>query len=117
METPKVYILVNMDMKMSPGQMCAQVGHACSYYIIGSIYNETAYFNEWLQTGEIKIILKSGTVEMKKLLEKYKKTYQIIPVRDSIIPQIHDGLLSAILFEPLYYENIPIELRSMNQMF
>lgn len=102
----RMYILVNRDLKMGSGKICAQVSHA-----VGMITDEilTSYYESrkkrsevyeryemWKRSGHKKIVLKVSEDELKK----YIGTEESVFVVDAGYTQIPEGSLTVIGFYP-----------------
>jgi PTH2 family peptidyl-tRNA hydrolase len=96
----KSYVVVNSTLKMKPGKIASQVGHAiCS---ITKAYMNTTTFKEWSKNGEPIIVLSAPESVLEKLLrEKYCH-----PVYDEGLTEVKNGSLTVVGFPPfeLSYE-------------
>lgn len=102
----RMYILVNKDLKMGVGKICAQVSHA-----VGMITDEilTSYYESsekksiihenykiWKRTGHKKIVLKVSENELKKYVDSENSVFVI----DAGHTQIPEGSLTVVGFYP-----------------
>jgi len=99
-----MYIIINKDLKMSPGKIAAQAAHvAVKAYILGEKINqETTY--EWYSKSYAKIVLKASEYEMRKILELTPTT--TVSTIDEGRTEIAKGSLTAIAFVPMNKENV-----------
>ena len=100
-----MYLIVNNDLSMGKGKICAQVGHAVQY-IIDEYYNGTIgdkkSYQLWKENGNPKIIIKASQEELNKL-SKYKNTYTII---DAGRTQIAPNSMTVVVFFPTQRKNL-----------
>ena len=98
-----MYIVVNSDLKLSTGKLCAQVGHAVQDVVISCRGNRKRW-NSYKNNGCAKIVLKAGQRSFDELLEcSYKKFI----VTDAGKTEIASGTITAIGFAPMYDSEIP----------
>ncbi len=108
MQEVKQAILVRNDLDMSKGKTAAQVAHAAlmSYFEAEKKYKKIA--EEWLRTGQRKIVLKvNDEKEMKRLFEAFK--YKGIPcalVSDAGLTELPPGTVTALGIGPWVKEEI-----------
>jgi PTH2 family peptidyl-tRNA hydrolase len=94
----KQVIVVNKDLKMGKGKICAQVAHAS----LESFLNATIQDREkWLYEGAKKIVLKAS---LDIILEKAKKADQLsLPfaiITDAGLTQVEKGSITALAIGP-----------------
>ena len=95
----KMYILLNMDLKMGKGKMCGQCGHAVAEWIRRLERKPSPEYQKWLEQGEPKIVLKANEATLRKFCLSYPDlTYG---VHDAGKTQIAAGSLTAVAFPPL----------------
>lgn len=97
---PVLYYLVNEDLKMSKGKLCAQIGHA-TVAICLRLPN-TPLMREWVKTGQTKIVLKSNEKQMTELFETYEHSKEKWCVRtiDAGKTEIPAGSFTVMGFVP-----------------
>jgi peptidyl-tRNA hydrolase, PTH2 family len=54
----KMVIAVRKDIKMGPGKMAAQVGHACVNLALNERNQKRKAFQEWYASGQGKVVVK-----------------------------------------------------------
>ena len=59
----KMIIAVRKDIKLGPGKMAAQVGHACVNLALMERNQKRKAFREWLATGQGKVVVKVATLQ------------------------------------------------------
>ncbi|MEM3648263.1 MAG: peptidyl-tRNA hydrolase Pth2 [Thermoproteota archaeon] len=59
----KQCIVVRMDLKMSCGKICVQVAHAAVSAAEEARRLKPEWFREWLEEGQKKVVLKTGSLE------------------------------------------------------
>lgn len=93
-------VLVRKSLKMKPGKIAAQVGHA----VIGSYKNIINYpdaANTWRNGGEAIIVLKAEDDEITDTLEKAKRAgIHIYKVYDAGRTQVSAGSQTVIALGP-----------------
>lgn len=106
-----MYIVMNKDIKMSPGKLAAQASHvAVKAYARGKV-SDCWTTTEWYGGSYAKIVLKASVYEIRELLKKYPEvTVQTI---DEGRTEIAKGSLTAIAFVPMDKDNAPAELKEL----
>ncbi len=98
MEEIKQAILVRKDIDMGKGKTAAQVAHASLMSYLNAEKKDKKIAEEWLKTGEKKIVLKVDDDKvLKKLFEAFK--YKEIPcalVSDAGFTQLPPGTVTAL---------------------
>jgi len=108
-EEPVMYIVVNKEVKMSPGKLAAQVAH--SAVKASEEGNRTKWWESWYFGSYTKIILKASEFEMKELMDKYHD--QLVYTRDEGRTEIPKGSLTTLAFIPLLRSEAPPELAKL----
>lgn len=109
MGEPVMYIVVNKDLKMSPGKVAAQAAHVAVKAYHRNFGSDIT--REWYLGSYAKIILKASEFEMKELLNKYPLfTAMTIDEGRTEIPK---GSLTAIAFIPLDKDCAPAKLKEL----
>ena len=98
-----MYIVVNTDLKLSTGKLCAQVGHAVQDVVISCRGNKKRW-NSYKNNGSAKIVLKADQQTFDELLECSCKKFIVI---DAGKTEIASGTVTAIGFAPMYDSEIP----------
>lgn len=119
MEDIVMYIVINSSLKMKPGKMCSQTGHAVIESYRRSPKNQM--FNKWNTSGSAKIVFKADEQTMLSLLDKYqpsnkKKNENVImafPTFDQGKTQVMEGSLTALSFQLVLKGSIP-ELKGLS---
>ncbi len=98
MDEIKQVILVRMDIEMGRGKLAAQVAHASLMSYFSTEKKDKKIAQEWLDTGEKKIVLKvEDDKVLKKLFEAFK--YKGIPcalVSDAGHTQLPPGTVTTL---------------------
>jgi PTH2 family peptidyl-tRNA hydrolase len=104
-----MYILVNVDLKMKPGKIAAQVGHVVGVIveeIIKKAYDDRTpesledydYYEKWTKNNMYKkVTLKAREEELRDFLKNEKKCRYII---DAGLTQIAPNSLTVVGFFP-----------------
>ena len=104
----KQAIIIRADIEMGKGKTAAQAAHASlmSYFEVEKKDRKIA--DEWLRTGERKIVLKANDeTELKRLFEAFK--YKGVPcalVSDAGLTQLPPGTVTALGVGPWTKEEI-----------
>ena len=97
-EEIKQVIIVRKDIKMGTGKLAAQVGHAAVMSYLKAKKENEKIAEEWLDTGEKKIVLKVENEEsLRKLFGAFE--YKKIPcalVTDAGLTQLPPGTVTAL---------------------
>lgn len=98
----KQSIVVRVDIKMGKGKMAAQVAHASVTAAEMARVEHPEWFEEWMRSGQKKIVLKVANLEeLKKLYEEARQ--QGLPaalVSDMGLTQIPAGTVTALAIGP-----------------
>lgn len=93
-----MYLVVNKDLKMKPGKMAAQVGHAVRELTTCGLKINPDRWKDYLRKGEVKVVLKASEEEIRALMKEW---YEAVPVYDEGRTQIPSGSLTVLGFSPL----------------
>lgn len=97
-----MYIIINKDLKMSPGKIAAQAAHVA---VKAYAQSPTSYIADlWYKGSYAKIILKASEYEIKELSKKYTDTTFI--TIDEGRTEIPKGSLTALAFCPMYKDTV-----------
>ncbi len=104
----KQAIIVRSDIKMGVGKVAAQCCHASLMSYFEAEKKDKKIAEEWLKTGERKIVLKvNDETELRRLFEAFK--YKNIPcalVSDAGLTQLPPGTVTALGVGPWTKEEI-----------
>lgn len=102
MDELKQVIIIRTDIEMGKGKMAAQVAHASLMSYLETTKSNKEVADQWLRTGEKKIVLKINDQDkMKRLFEAFK--YKGIPcalVSDAGLTQLPAGTKTALGIGP-----------------
>lgn len=59
----KMVIAVRKDLKLGPGKIAAQVGHACVNLALMERNQKRRAFRDWLDEGQGKVVVKVGSLQ------------------------------------------------------
>jgi PTH2 family peptidyl-tRNA hydrolase len=108
-----MYIVVNKDLSMSTGKVAAQVGHACTEYLMdvltGQNEAEKRKCQLWYNDCQKKIILKACSKAMSHLASE-NGAY---PVYDLGLTEIEPDSLTAICLGIFDQENLPKTIKRL----
>ena len=107
-----MYILVNTDLKMGRGKIAGQCCHAaCMATRYMEQRGRTRVENEWLRTGETKIVLQATEALMNELSTEYKS--KSFPVYDLGRTQIPEDSFTALAFLPMLPVDVPDSIKQL----
>jgi len=128
------YILVNNDIKMSPGKLAAQCGHPVTEMLFSSLEKKEIidYMDEektvasrvryerdfsdivieWKNEGQIKIVLSAS----QKLLESLEERSDVYPIRDLGLTELKPNTLTCIGIGPVDKNNLPNEFEFLKKL-
>ena len=95
----KMVFVVNLELKMSPGKIAAQVGHATLglYKYLQSQQDQRAGLEQWEQRGSKKVVLRGNDV--RQMLDLKKKAYELhianMMVHDAGKTEVEPGSLTV----------------------
>lgn len=107
--THKMYFVVNNDLGMGKGKLCAQVGHAVAEWTRRLEKQPTDEYNHWKKHLEPKIVLKSTEENMRQLLAKYPQS--TVAIIDAGRTQVAPNSFTVLAFAPTNAP--PPELQSL----
>ncbi|CAG7651673.1 hypothetical protein PAESOLCIP111_06366 [Paenibacillus solanacearum] len=93
------YFIVNDELRMSPGKIAAQVAHAATTMTLHILLNskqEHALFQDWLQSGQKKIVLKGSEQQLHQLTEN-----GFLSIRDAGHTEVPSGSLTVVVLPPM----------------
>lgn len=95
-----VYIFVNVDLKMRPGKIAAQVGHAVQQ--LCEMKSLSPNWKRWKREGAAKIVVKAS----QKDLEELSILPNMISVVDAGLTQVREGSTTAVACLPILRESL-----------
>ena len=101
-----MYVIVNKDIKMSPGKLAAQVAHsAVKASHLGQIKEED-WWEQWNKGSYTKIILKASEFEMKEIMKNFPEC--TVFTYDEGRTEIPKGTLTTLAFIPMPRDDMRI---------
>ena len=98
----KQVIIVRTDIKMGKGKIAAQVAHASVTAFVETLKINKKLAEEWLNSGQKKIILKVESLE--KLLNLHKKAIEkglvAVIIEDKGLTQLPEGTITCLGIGP-----------------
>jgi len=88
------YFIVNSELNMSAGKVCAQIGHVAT--IIAVDYCDQDIFWKWYQKDQKKIILRGEQKDLEKLIDA-----GFYYIRDNGCNEVEKGSLTCVGLEPM----------------
>jgi len=107
----KMYILVNIDLKMKSGKKCSQVGHVVQAITEKLMFVDQNLLKKYKKSGQTKIVLKASEKQMLILIEQFPLSTQYI--HDAGHTQVKPGSLTAMAFYPILDDKKPELLKEM----
>jgi len=98
----KLVVVVRDDIKISPGKMAAQVGHAAVSCALKAKEKDKKLFSNWMEEGQRKVVLRiSGLSELDRI-ERIAGSAGLITSRiiDAGLTEIPSGTVTCIGIGP-----------------
>ena len=113
MSEPVMYIVVNSNVKMSPGKVAAQAAHVAVKASHGCERTETDIWRKWYGGSYVKIVLKAPEVVLEALIRAYPSRTEF--VRDEGRTEVQRNTLTALAFFPMTKDDseFPKELKDL----
>ena len=103
-----MYIIVNDDLKMQKGKLCAQVGHIVCELVRILEKTQPAAYIEWYHNHQPKIVLKASEEQIRDMLDnKQTADFWCKHIIDLGRTQVPSGSLTAIGFVPIKRSDAP----------
>lgn len=104
----KMVIAVRKDVKMGPGKVAAQVGHACVNLALMERNQKRKAFREWLDIGQGKVVVKvPGLRELYELKEAAEaRDLPTTLIMDAGKTQIEPGTITVLGIGPAASKDI-----------
>ena len=101
-----IYLVVRTDLKMRPGKIAAQCGHAVEYL---ALHTPKPVMQEYCRHGHSKIALKVATLEDLECIrdECHRNRIQYHTVEDHGLTQVPAGSRTVLGIGPVRKENVP----------
>ncbi len=98
----KLVIVVREDLKISPGKMAAQVGHAAVSCALKAKESDGKLFKRWMDEGQRKVVLKIADLSGLDMLEGKAKSAGLITSRiiDAGLTEIPPGTATCLGIGP-----------------
>ena len=98
----KMAVVVVRSLRMGPGKMAAQVGHACVSAALRAREHDPGTFRRWLDEGQMKVVLR---VDSQKELYPLKMHAQDLGVTTALITdaghtQLEPGTVTCLAIGP-----------------
>ena len=111
-EKTYLYLLVNKSLKLSPGKVASQVGHAvekiCKHCQKWNIYKS------YLSNGSPKIVLSVPNEEkFVEILDQTKNIFKVYII-DEGLTQCPKNSVTVVGFEPLLESKVPLILKKLS---
>ena len=98
-----MYIIINTNLKLSTGKLCAQVGHAVQDVVISCRGNRKRW-QTYKNSGSAKIVLKADQQTFDEILAS---SYKKFIVTDAGKTECVEGTITAIGFVPMFESEVP----------
>jgi PTH2 family peptidyl-tRNA hydrolase len=94
----KLVIAVRDDLKLSPGKLAAQVGHATVDCVLATRNNNMKWFRKWHSEGQKKVVVKVGELdelyELKNVARRNKLSTSMIA--DAGLTELPPGTITCL---------------------
>lgn len=121
-----MYILMNDDLKMGKGKLCAQASHASCKVVEKMMEiksnNTLSYYDTWNNSGHAKIVLKTNEQTMNELISQYDleqndinpiENNWCLHIRDFGYTQIPKNSLTCVAFRPIKKRYVPTIIKNL----
>ena len=103
----KQVIVVNNELKMGKGKICAQVAHASLESYRKALSKNKEIVDKWFSEGQKKVVLKAGLNTILNLKSYFdKKGVPNALIKDAGLTQISPGSITALGIGPWFEEEI-----------
>lgn len=100
-----MYLLVNRSLKLTPGKIASQVGHAVEKIV--TTCNKKQSYKTYLRNGTPKIVLSvPSEEEFISILDKTKHLFKVYIV-DEGLTQCKENSVTVVGFEPIFESKKP----------
>ncbi len=98
----KLVIAVREDLKLSPGKLAAQVGHATVDCVLTSRKNNIKWFKKWYSEGQKKVVLKVSSLdELYELKAQAKRNrLPLALISDAGLTELPPGTVTCLGIGP-----------------
>lgn len=98
----KLIVVVRDDIKISPGKMAAQVGHAAVSCALKAKEREKRLFAKWMDEGQRKVVLKVGSLPELVRIERMAEGAGLIASRivDAGLTEVPPGTVTCLGIGP-----------------
>lgn len=98
----KMVVAVRKDLKISPGKMAAQVGHACVNLALMERNQKRREFRAWLEEGQKKVVVKVGSLkELYALKEQAEdRGLPTSVIQDAGLTEVEPGTVTCLGIGP-----------------
>ena len=104
-KTAQLYILVNASLRLSPGKVASQVGHAVEKLMKN--WGKNASYKAYQSFGSAKIVLNVPTEEeFVNILDRTKHLLKVYII-DAGLTQCPRNSVTVVGYEPLFQERVP----------
>lgn len=114
-----MYILINENLKMSPGFMAEQVANsACLVQReIEKSYNKPLYYNKWLDNYEKKVTVTASEDDLLYCVEKYVENSDIwCKITKSFAYEDEPLVLTSLAFRPMVESEVPNLIKKLEKI-
>ena len=97
-EDYKMVIIVRKDIKLGPGKMAAQVGHAAVNCALSAKKNHKKFFDEWYDQGQKKVVVKVQDLEELESLRERARSQGLVHhlVTDAGMTEVPPGTVTCL---------------------
>jgi peptidyl-tRNA hydrolase len=112
---PRMYLLINRSLNLSPGKVCAQVGHGVEEITTKMLQSRKRRkrWKAYTSSGSTKIALKvNSEAEIVSILEETKNLMKAYVI-DAGRTQCPSGSLTVVAYIPLYAHEVPSSIKRL----
>ncbi|KAK7463834.1 hypothetical protein VKT23_005770 [Stygiomarasmius scandens] len=108
MEPCKMVLIVRTDLKMSPGKISAQCGHATLACYKALVKKNPSLVRHWERTGQAKIALKANSEDQLLELEAIAKSLNLCArsIEDAGLTEVEAGTRTVLAIGPAPVEKV-----------
>jgi PTH2 family peptidyl-tRNA hydrolase len=98
----KMVVAVRKDLRLSPGKIAAQVGHACVNLAMMERNQKRKAFHAWLGEGQKKVVVKVGSLKELYALKEQAEELDLPTtlIQDAGLTEVEPGTVTCLGIGP-----------------